>query len=454
MNLNVACPLLQRPTQVLRAMTSETPVPPPASIPPPVVACSASAPLSRRERAGVRGAGLSVALSALVFAMTLLLPCAAARADLFEHLGDTIRAIAPPPTAPGSFGVSVDALPDGRLVAVTGFDILLETAPGAGVFQTAATIDPSLLASPTDPSFLVVSPTGARVALGAGFGKPVLVFDTVALNPTSPTTLTPTNTSVFLLDHFAAAWLDDDHLAIAAGVFGQPSFVSLLDVTSDPLAPTDPVIVSNIDGASAGVCFDADGYLYTGNGFDNSPGAPGTSETGFIKAFSPTLWNQGADFETQGDFIADILSAGALRFDRQGDLFVGGGDFSSGDTGDLAVVHAAALADARSNRAPIDTSDPNQVKRIDPIGDGSGFFSAIYNPAVDELLITDFTGWFATSGRRPGDLTGDGVVNGADLATLLVNFGSNNVFADLNADGVVDGADLATLLVNFGADAP
>jgi len=53
------------------------------------------------------------------------------------------------------------------------------------------------------------------------------------------------------------------------------------------------------------------------------------------------------------------------------------------------------------------------------------------------------------SAASPADLNGDGVVNGADLATLLTQWGTNGP-ADLNHDGVVNGADLATLLTNWG----
>jgi hypothetical protein len=47
---------------------------------------------------------------------------------------------------------------------------------------------------------------------------------------------------------------------------------------------------------------------------------------------------------------------------------------------------------------------------------------------------------------RSRDLTGDGQVNGADLANLLSKWGEGATPADLNADGVVNGADLAELL--------
>ena len=45
----------------------------------------------------------------------------------------------------------------------------------------------------------------------------------------------------------------------------------------------------------------------------------------------------------------------------------------------------------------------------------------------------------------PGDLNGDGVVNGADLGLMLAAWGTTGP-GDLNGDGVVGGADLGLLL--------
>jgi hypothetical protein len=54
----------------------------------------------------------------------------------------------------------------------------------------------------------------------------------------------------------------------------------------------------------------------------------------------------------------------------------------------------------------------------------------------------------------PNDVNGDAVVDLADLATLLANFGVSNgathEMGDLNADGGVDLSDLAALLSAFG----
>ncbi|MFZ9915983.1 MAG: dockerin type I domain-containing protein [Phycisphaerales bacterium] len=49
----------------------------------------------------------------------------------------------------------------------------------------------------------------------------------------------------------------------------------------------------------------------------------------------------------------------------------------------------------------------------------------------------------------PGDLNGDGTVNGQDLAILLSAWGGTGP-ADINGDGTVNGQDLAILLSNWG----
>ncbi len=49
----------------------------------------------------------------------------------------------------------------------------------------------------------------------------------------------------------------------------------------------------------------------------------------------------------------------------------------------------------------------------------------------------------------PGDLNGDGLVDGADLGLLLAAWGSDDADADLDGSGSVDGADLGILLSNW-----
>ena len=46
----------------------------------------------------------------------------------------------------------------------------------------------------------------------------------------------------------------------------------------------------------------------------------------------------------------------------------------------------------------------------------------------------------------PGDINGDGFVNGSDIAQVLAYWGSDNVDADVNQDGLVSGPDLTVIL--------
>ena len=60
---------------------------------------------------------------------------------------------------------------------------------------------------------------------------------------------------------------------------------------------------------------------------------------------------------------------------------------------------------------------------------------------IDEWLIADNESQF-----DPADLNQDGSVNGADLATLLGQWGNQGGSGDLNGNGFVEGGDLAMLL--------
>lgn len=332
--------------------------------------------------------------SAATAAAAVALLGAPALADAFDAYGRHYRSFSAPPVGDGSFGVAGDALPDGRLVMVTGNAIYLESAAGEADFALVARLDASRTGGATDPAFIQVSPDGSRIAVGAGFARPVAVFPTGALGtPDNPADLTAGAVAdYFSVGHFEAAWLDNTRLALSAGDFGSPAFVSLLDTNSDPDSPANPVVVTNIRGASAGVAFDDQGRLYTANGFADGAG----SGTGNIRAFDPDDWARGVDFETGGVLIGDVLSGGSLRFDAFGHLIVGGGDFTDFDAGYLGVLHRDALADALAGGGPVDPFDPEQARRLDPRGDGAGFYAGAYNRSTGELYVIDGTTWHAT----------------------------------------------------------
>lgn len=318
--------------------------------------------------------------------------------DAFSTYGGTFRGVSLPPVGSGSFGIAGDVMADGRIIAATGTTVYLERGVGLGVFDAVAALDASFVGGSIDPAFLRVSPDGTSIAVGAGFNKPVAVFAATALGTAgAPTALTGGSGGVaryYNVQHFDGAWADASHLALTAGDFGAAGFVSLLDVSSDVVTPLNPTIVRNIGGASSGIAFDSTGRLYTGNGYDLNPSSG--SNTGTIRAFNHADWSGGSvDFEVGGTLIGEVLSAGSLDFDAEGNLFVGGGDFPD-DAGYLGVVGNASLAGVLAGGGPIDAADGSQVRRLDPLGSGFGYFGSVFNAATGELSVTDGTTWYVT----------------------------------------------------------
>ena len=76
-----------------------------------------------------------------------------------------------------------------------------------------------------------------------------------------------------------------------------------------------------------------------------------------------------------------------------------------------------------------------------------GFHSLTFHPCC----FREITFIVPPSGTTVrGDLNDDGIVNAADLAMLLAEWGSSNGAADINGDGIVNAADLAIMLANWG----
>jgi hypothetical protein len=366
-----------------------------------------------------RGAGRRGWVAAVIGLVACPALCAA-QGSAFGSYGPPYRVVAMPPSGPGSIGLVGDALPDGRLLVVTGLEVMRETAPGSGSFEVVGVLDSASMNGTTDPAFLRVSPDGQTIAIGGGSGRAVAVFASSLITSSGePVPLTPAVARYYGVPHFDAAWADGSRLALTAGDYGSPARVTLLDVTSNPAAPINRTIVENIPGASGGIAFDAAGRLYTGNGYA-LPGA--TSTTGTIRAFDRSLTVDGAtpaDFETMGVLIGDVLSASALLFDREGNLIIGGGDFDAGDMGYLGVLSAAAIEAALSGAGAVDPTDPLHLLRLTPTSDPFAFYGSAYNPVTGELFarVTDFvTGANTWYGTIPGPAGAAAVIIGVGLA--------------------------------------
>ncbi|MFH0980138.1 MAG: PEP-CTERM sorting domain-containing protein [Planctomycetota bacterium] len=278
-----------------------------------------------------------------------------------------------------------DVLNDGRLVTLDGADVYTETAVGSRSFTQLGTLT-GMDVPGYGAAFIRVSPDGARIAVGNSGGASWNNYEVGIFNLWDDVT-----GQWFDVDHYGAEWYDNGNLGLTAGAMG-PTRVTLLDVES----LDNPVVVENIGGASAGITFDALGNLYTGNGYRFA----GPSDTGWIKAFEPADWmapltgGDPADFEDEPTLIADLLSAGSLGFDGEGNLYVGGGDLYSG-SGDYdygALVRHNVVNRALDDLDAADPSDPDEVRTFDPDPDtlnNSNAYYANYNFVTGELYFRE-----------------------------------------------------------------
>jgi len=298
---------------------------------------------------------------------------------------------------------SFDVLGDGRLIAMVNAEVMVETSAGSGSFASSgvlagADVSPGSFAT----AFVRVSPDGSRFAVGnnggSSFGNPqVGVFDVATLSG-----------DWFDVSHYDAAWIDNQHLALTAGVFGNPSMVTALDTSSTPTSPDNVTLVDNIGGGSSGVAFDQAGNLYTGNGFDGT----GASDTGWVKAFAQSSWQAAlsggaaVDYEASGALIVDVLSAGALGFDAEGNLHVGGSDLFGSGEGDFgALVRSNAVTSALGGGGAAIVSDPAEVRMFDPdTANDFNFYDVNFNDATGELYFREGTTVYSYVVPEPASL--------------------------------------------------
>lgn len=119
-----------------------------------------------------------------------------------------------------------------------------------------------------------------------------------------------------------------------------------------------------------------------------------------------------------------------------------GGSFSEVVSSDFAVT--ANINETNNSLLLTNPSVDSFSYEIDPADLPGGVYAVVVTVEVD-LSNTKLYGVYTDA--IPGDLNGDGEVNGGDLGVLLSQFNTSGS-ADFNDDGVVDGGDLG-LLLNF-----
>ena len=89
---------------------------------------------------------------------------------------------------------------------------------------------------------------------------------------------------------------------------------------------------------------------------------------------------------------------------------------------------------------PVEISSPDGPGGANPIAGWTGA------GPTGEYLLPGMISVSSANTLIPGDLNGDGAVNGLDLAIVLNAFGNAGGPGDANNDGVVDGGDIAFVL--------
>jgi CxxC motif-containing protein (DUF1111 family) len=159
----------------------------------------------------------------------------------------------------------------------------------------------------------------------------------------------------------------------------------------------------------------------------------------------------------KAQLVAFLDSLGRVEFDYSGDQNIDMDDFfalvACKARAGVSPDHSCAIGDIDQD-GDVDAQDAARFVEAfvrdggtppgDCDGDGVNDLVATFNGAPDE----NADGIPDDCGACVGDLTGDGFVNGADLATLLSAWGS--AAGDLTGDGTTNGADLATLLSAWG----
>jgi len=108
------------------------------------------------------------------------------------------------------------------------------------------------------------------------------------------------------------------------------------------------------------------------------------------------------------------------------------------------------LPKAANGQLLLDELPPNEI-RLGSIWGGIHAAEPANEP--ETWASGDVLDVYVVKGVR-GDLTGNGVTDAADLATLIGQWGASGVTSDLNWDGEVNAADLAVFISYWGRDFP
>jgi streptogramin lyase len=255
---------------------------------------------------------------------------------VFAVTSASAQSVTLPPPEQGSFSTAFDFIPDGRLVVFTGTEVKIQSQRGSSTFNLIGSL-PDKFRGGSDPAFVVTGTLGSFFLLGTGAGGSK--FPNQPFNGSIfalPRTGGQANLVTNIPFHTGANFRGPLEVFVSRGdaSFSQ-SAIERINVTTQAVQ----TVIDKVPGASAGVGVDRLGNVYTGIGSD-----PNGKRTGEIRRFSRRIINQaiqtGIPFNfNDGEFVAQVLSAGGLLFDEEGHLWVSGGDLlGNGQQGFIAEV--------------------------------------------------------------------------------------------------------------------
>ncbi|MES1173147.1 MAG: hypothetical protein ABUL62_02370 [Myxococcales bacterium] len=377
----------------------------------------------------------------------------------------------------GNIATKIDGFAlSGRFLAATGRTIYLQKNFGADLWLPVATIGAD---ETMDPCFLAISPNGKKIALGVGFYKPLIVFDTALLSVVAPLNLrTAAGVKIWDENMYDGAWRGDRYLFInaASDTGSQIYAVDTEGATGAPIA-----ILPDIPGASGGIAFDEAGDLVTGIGYGYADAPTGELKIWPASVVDAALTGASLAYSTTGKVLIEgALSAASLGFDASGNLFVGGGDAfgNSGHYGYAGLISASAVQRVLAGGAIADSESAADYVKVQPDPCHNDDATNVwYAPSLGMLVVTansssqppncaamdvtqsgsDGQQYFAVNAP---DSDGDGVPDGADNAYLTPNPDQKDADGDgwgdvidcvVDDSGIVGRADLSQLMNAFGS---
>ncbi len=233
------------------------------------------------------------------------------------------------------------------------------------------------------------------------------------------------------------------------------SFIAVYDPTTDPftvfLPESDPAYTDDLDPGQPVELFGTDfrNGLSAATWTETTPFAPaGSLDPSIRSAFAAGAGRKGGLVDVSNSvrerWTPAPFAVGAIDGLEPGDL-IGEGAVMRFDLDVAAPAVQSYLRDAVDGGRVLLTAT-SLTKVVQQAGDFPLFYCR-------ENALVEFLGFggatldlvVETASCAPADLDCDGVVNAADLATLLGQWGSDGG-ADLTGDGIVEAQDLAILL--------